>query len=79
MAALSVPVAGVVRVQVVYMPPEHRAHGYASACVAELSSAALAGGARCILYTDLGNPTSNSIYRKIGYRAVAEALRYSFT
>jgi uncharacterized protein len=33
---------------------------------------------RCILYTDLGNPTSNSVYRRIGYRAVAAALRYRF-
>ena len=30
------------------------------------------------LYTDLGNPTSNSVYRRIGYRAVAEGLRYRF-
>jgi len=35
-------------------------------------------GLRCILYTDLGNTTSNSIYRRIGYRAVAEVLRYRF-
>lgn len=36
---------------------------------------------RVILFgqsTDLGNATSNSIYRRIGYRAVAEALRYRF-
>ena len=33
---------------------------------------------RCILYTDLANSTSNSIYRAIGYRAVAEALKYDF-
>lgn len=79
MGALSEPVADVVRVQAVYTPPEHRTHGYASACVAELSRAALVDGHRCILYTDLGNPTSNSIYRKIGYSAVAEGLRYSFT
>jgi predicted GNAT family acetyltransferase len=26
----------------------------------------------------LGNPTSNSIYRRIGYRARAEAVRYRF-
>jgi predicted GNAT family acetyltransferase len=35
-------------------------------------------GYRCILYTDLGNPTSNSVYRRIGYGAVAEGLRYRF-
>jgi uncharacterized protein len=35
-------------------------------------------GLRCALYTDLGNPTSNSIYRRIGYRALAEVVRYRF-
>jgi predicted GNAT family acetyltransferase len=31
-----------------------------------------------MLYTALSNPTSNSIYRQIGYRSVAEGLRYRF-
>ena len=47
-------------------------------CVHALSSRLRDAGYRCILYTDLANPTSNSIYRRIGYRAVAEALRYRF-
>jgi len=77
-AGLSDPVAGVVRMGPVYTPPQLRNRGYASALVAEVSSATRAKGLRCILYTDLGNPTSNSIYRKVGFRAVAEALRYRF-
>jgi hypothetical protein len=28
--------------------------------------------------SDLGNPTSNLVYRRIGYRAVSEGLRYRF-
>ena len=36
------------------------------------------GGYRCILYTDLNSPVPNSIYRRIGYNAMAEALRYRF-
>lgn len=79
MSVCSAPVAGVTRVQAVYTPPELRCHGYAAACVAEVSSRILAAGQRCILYTDLGNPTSNSVYRRIGYRAVAEGLRYEFS
>jgi uncharacterized protein len=79
MAALTAPVAGVVRVGAVYTPPAARRHGYASACVAGLTARTLSAGSRCILYTDLGNPTSNSIYRRIGYQAVAEVLRYDFT
>ncbi|PYU44730.1 MAG: GNAT family N-acetyltransferase, partial [Acidobacteria bacterium] len=55
-----------------------RKYGYAAACVHALSKHLRDGGYRCILYTDLGNPTSNSIYRRIGYKAVAEALRYRF-
>jgi predicted GNAT family acetyltransferase len=47
--------------------------------VAGVSERVLYAGLRCILYTDLGNPTSNSIYRSVGYQAVAEALRYRFT
>jgi predicted GNAT family acetyltransferase len=72
------PVAGVVRVSGVYTPPEQRKRGYAAACVNALSNYFRGAGYRCILYTDLGNPTSNSIYQRIGYRAVAEALRYRF-
>lgn len=72
------PVQGVVRLSGVYTPPEKRKHGYAAACVHALSKHLRGSGYRCVLYTDLGNPTSNSIYRRIGYRAVAEALRYRF-
>lgn len=78
LAAQSGSVAGVVRVQIVYTPPEKRGRGYAGACVAELSKIILEGGNRCMLYTALSNPTSNSVYRRIGYRAAAEGLRYRF-
>jgi uncharacterized protein len=72
------PVAGITRIGGVYTPPENRKHGYAAACVYDLSKLERDAGHRCILYTDLGNPISNSIYRTIGYRAVAEVLRYRF-
>lgn len=78
MAAVTDPVVGVARIQAVYTPDELRGRGFASACVGHLSSRALAAGNRCILYTDLGNPISNSVYRRLGYKAVAEALRYEF-
>jgi len=78
MAVAREPAEGVVRVAGVYTPPEKRKHGYAAACVHALSSRLRDAGYRCILYTDLANPTSNSVYRRIGYRAVAEALRYRF-
>jgi uncharacterized protein len=78
MAVSREPAQGVVRLSGVYTPPEKRKHGYAAACVHALSKYLRGRGYRCILYTDLANPTSNSIYRRIGYRAVAEALRYRF-
>ena len=78
MAGTREPVEGIVRVVSVYTPPERRKRGYAEACVHALSKHVREAGYRCILYTDLANPTSNSIYRRIGYRAVAEALRYRF-
>jgi hypothetical protein len=72
------PIAGVVRLSLVYTPPAKRKRGYAAACVHALSKNLGDKGYRCILYTDLGNSTSNSIYRRIGYKAVAEVLRYRF-
>lgn len=78
MAIGSKPVEGVVRISGVYTPKEERGFGYAGACVHGMSSRLSEAGYRCILYTDLGNPTSNSIYRKIGYRAVSEGICYRF-
>jgi GNAT superfamily N-acetyltransferase len=78
MAAQTAPLAGVVRVYLVYTPPASRGRGYAGACVGRLSQGILAAGDRCMLYTALSNPTSSSVYHRIGYRAVAEGLRYSF-
>ena len=72
------PTEGVVRLKNVYTPPEKRNRGFAGACVHALSKRILSRGHRCMLYTDLGNPTSNTIYRRMGYTAVAEALRYRF-
>src|SRR5205823_4309530 len=75
----TIPEAGVVRVGVVYTPPEHRCRGYASALVAAISAWAREHeNADCILYTQLANPTSNAIYRAIGYEPVSEVLRYRF-
>jgi len=63
----------------VYTPPELRGKGYATSCVAELSRNILQSGKKfCTLYTDLANPTSNSIYKKIGYNEVADSVEYTF-
>ncbi len=63
----------------VYTPPYLRGKGYATACVAALSRLILARGfARCVLYTDLANPTSNSIYQKIGYTPICDSQQLLF-
>jgi RimJ/RimL family protein N-acetyltransferase len=62
-------VAGVVRVGPVYTPRPLRRRGYAGSAVAAVSRRALDdGAARCMLFTDLANPTSNKIYAEVGYR-----------
>ena len=80
MAAAVRPIRHGIGIGRVYTPPEHRGNGFASACVAELSQRQLnAGRQYCCLYTDLANPTSNSIYQKIGYVPVADSTHYRFT
>lgn len=69
---------GVVRIEKVYTPPKQRQKGYASDCVGQISKQIHNEGYRSILYTDLTNPVSNSIYRKIGYNAIAEIIQYRF-
>ena len=78
MAVTRDAVESVVRIAAVYTPRDLRQRGYAGSCVSELSRRIRARVQRPILYTDLGNPTSNSLYRRIGFIAVAEALRYRF-
>ena len=73
MAGASGPTATGIRIGLVYTPPERRGRGYASSCVAALSQLLLdSGRQRCFLFTDLANPTSNSIYQAIGYRPVGD-------
>jgi predicted GNAT family acetyltransferase len=67
------------RIGPVYTPPERRGRGYGSAITAALSTQLLASGRRfCFLYTDLANPTSNRIYRAIGYEHVCDAAEIVF-
>jgi predicted GNAT family acetyltransferase len=73
------PTPNGIRVGPVYTPPELRGRGYASGLVGELTARLLAGGrSLCFLYTDLANPTSNSIYQRVGYRPVADVNDWRF-
>ncbi|MDB4960530.1 MAG: putative acetyltransferase [Myxococcales bacterium] len=79
-----VAMAGLVRsttrtiaINSVYTPPNQRGRGFASSLVAGVTQVGLQRGKDCVvLYTDLSNPTSNSIYQKLGYRPVCEWKNY---
>jgi uncharacterized protein len=74
------PISRVISIGPVYTPPELRGHGYASRSVAAFSQLLLdRGWERCSLFTDLANPTSNSIYQQLGYQPVCDFNEYDFS
>ncbi len=80
MARLTRPTRNGLSVSYVYTSPEHRRKGYASALTAAVTLEAFRRGKIfCTLYTDAANPTSNSIYTKLGYRPIAESKHYLFS
>ncbi|MFN8527159.1 MAG: GNAT family N-acetyltransferase [Anaerolineae bacterium] len=79
MAGYAGPTGHGIRVAPVYTPPELRGRGYASAVTAALTQELLdTGKAFVALFTDLANPTSNSIYQKIGYKPQLDVDEYIF-
>ena len=75
MAGLTDVLAGVARVGPVYTPPGRRDSGYGGAVTAAISELAFSRGAESvILFTDLANPASNSLYRKLGYEPVEDRM-----
>ena len=79
-ACNTLTVTGMVRIGPVYTPPAARGHGYGSAATAALSQRLLEAGAEeVVLFTDLANPVSNSIYQRIGYRPVEDRVVLAFS
>jgi predicted GNAT family acetyltransferase len=79
MAGLTDVLAGVARVAPVYTPPERRGTGYGAAVTAAISQLAFARGAESVvLFTDLANPTSNSLYGRLGYEPVEDRVVLDF-
>ncbi len=58
----------------VYTPKHLRKKGYASKLVEEVTKLILTEKEMVTLYTDLANPTSNSIYMKIGFKPYCDSL-----
>jgi len=79
MAGFTREMQSVIGVAFVFTPPYLRGKGYASSVVAQISQLALNRGfTKCVLYTDLANPTSNSIYQKIGYNPICDSVMLKF-
>lgn len=73
------PTGSIARVGPVYTPPLHRRKGYAGVLTAVLSKELSAKGAKVMLYTDAKNPTSNSIYQKIGFEMIDQNVLFTFS
>lgn len=68
-----------IRIGPVYTPPERRRNGYASSLTAAAAQDQLDRGRRFVfLFTDLANPTSNHIYRSVGFRPVCDVDQWVF-
>lgn len=79
MVARSRPTRNTASINSVYTPPEWRCQGLATAAVAALSQKLIDEGyAMCVLFTNLANPTSNSIYCRIGYEPVRDFAHIHF-
>ncbi|QFZ16876.1 GNAT family N-acetyltransferase [Saccharothrix syringae] len=79
-AATSPPASGMSRIGPVYTAREHRRRGYGAAVTAACATWAREHGAEhVVLFTDLANPTSNSVYQRIGFRPVGDSAEFAFT
>lgn len=79
MACVSPTIEGQARVHLVYTPPAERGRGYAAGATEAVSRVALDGGvAQVLLFANLANPTSNALYRRLGYRPVTDHLTVEF-
>jgi predicted GNAT family acetyltransferase len=79
MAMLRAPAADVSRIGPVFTPRDQRGHGYGSAVTAAAADLAHRSGTPdVVLFADLANPTSNAIYQRIGFEAVADSIRIDF-
>ncbi|WP_225849446.1 GNAT family N-acetyltransferase [Streptomyces sp. HPF1205] len=79
-AGFTPPADGTSRILAVYTPEHHRGRGYGGAVTVAATRAALAAGAtEVVLFTDLANPVSNALYRKLGYVPVRDFAELEFT
>jgi RimJ/RimL family protein N-acetyltransferase len=79
LAAMTAVIAGTARIGPVYTPRRFRGRGYGSGVTAAITQHAERQGAESVvLFTDLANPTSNSIYRRLGYEPVEDRVLITY-
>jgi predicted GNAT family acetyltransferase len=72
--------ARVARIAPVYTPPEHRRRGYGAAVTAACTADALdRGDDSVVLFSDVADASATAIYRRLGFRPVAEQRVVLFT
>jgi predicted GNAT family acetyltransferase len=76
MAAISQPVARIVRISIVYTPPDSRRHGYAVAVLLAVTRAALADHAREVVMITDGTRLRHA--SRLGYELIGERAMLSF-
>jgi predicted GNAT family acetyltransferase len=72
---VTTPGAVVTRIGPVFTPSVRRGHGYAAALTGQLTEQLLASGSAVMLFADEANPTSNRVYRRLGFTALDELVR----
>lgn len=65
-------------ISLVFTPPEYRGQGLGSSVTAKVAKLILKDKQFANLFTDMTNPTSNSIYQKIGFKMIGENIHYDF-
>jgi len=68
------PSGAVARIGPVFTAAEHRRRGFGAAVTWTAVQHAMQRAATVMLYTDAANPTSNGVYERLGFRAVAEVV-----
>jgi predicted GNAT family acetyltransferase len=64
------------RIAPVYTLPAFRKQGHAGALVAAVCAELLASRPRVFLVTDLANPTSNALYRRLGFEPLDDTVAF---
>jgi predicted GNAT family acetyltransferase len=78
-AGCTAVLAGVTRIGPVYTPPHRRGRGFGGGVTAAIGELARErGAASLVLFADLANPASNSLYVRLGYMPVEDRVVLTF-